>query len=519
MSINFQEQSNITKTFKPEDLQDIQEQFSYFKQFVPYSQQDIPQSFITSSNISEEDKLQIIKQIDQLKFSEKRDDALIELSRQREHFTELAPYIWNTVGTIAALLQEIIAVYPLLSPPNLDTKTSNKACNVLALLQSVASHKETKSLFLKAHIPLFLYPFLNTVSKGRPFEYLRLTSLGVIGALVKVDDPEVINFLLQTEIIPLCLRIMERGTELSQTVATFIIQKILFDDQGLNYLCQTAERFFAVSTVLNNMVISQHDKPSQRLFKHILRCYSRLGENIKARKALRENIPQIIKDSNILTQLDESTRKGIKSLSDSLFSTQLEESLAGQDPYQTYQSQTFQFAQQQKQGTSQIDFTQAFNIQGLAQNSQNVKVQIINRPMSSHDQIVQNQQQQQQQQVPMTYPQTPPIQMQQQMQQQQKLVQPIPVQQHNPMHMVNQQYAMNQMQYRRVVNQTTPTQQPMFMNYQPSPIMQNQFQSMNNVNQGSQFQKQGDKNQQQQQQNQPQSQKTTNFKALGNLRQ
>merc|ERR1711953_64372 len=55
---------------------------------------------------------------------------------------------------------------------------------------------------LKAHIPLLLYPFLNTVSKDRPFEYLRLTSLGVIGALVKVDDAEVINFLLQTEIIP-----------------------------------------------------------------------------------------------------------------------------------------------------------------------------------------------------------------------------------------------------------------------------------------------------------------------------
>ena len=27
-------------------------------------------------------------------------------------------------------------------------------------------------------------------SLARPFEYLRLTSLGVIGALVKVDDPE-----------------------------------------------------------------------------------------------------------------------------------------------------------------------------------------------------------------------------------------------------------------------------------------------------------------------------------------
>ena len=40
--------------------------------------------------------------------------------------------------------------------------------------------------FSAAHIPLFLYPFLHTVSKSRPFEYLRLTSLGVVGALVKV---------------------------------------------------------------------------------------------------------------------------------------------------------------------------------------------------------------------------------------------------------------------------------------------------------------------------------------------
>ena len=84
-----------------------------------------------------------------------------------------------------------------------------------------------------AHLGLFLYPFLNTVCTLRQYEYLRLTSLGVIGALVKMDDSEVINFLLQTEIIPLALRIMDNGSELSKTVATFIIQKILLDEMGL----------------------------------------------------------------------------------------------------------------------------------------------------------------------------------------------------------------------------------------------------------------------------------------------
>ncbi|KAJ1499325.1 Cell differentiation protein rcd1 [Coelomomyces lativittatus] len=88
---------------------------------------------------------------------------------------------------MSILIQEIISVYTLLSPPTLSSTTSNRVCNALALLQCVASHPETRHLFLNAHIPLFLYPFLNTTSKSRPFEYLRLTSLGVIGALVKVQ--------------------------------------------------------------------------------------------------------------------------------------------------------------------------------------------------------------------------------------------------------------------------------------------------------------------------------------------
>ena len=149
-----------------------------------------------------------------------------------------------------------------------------------------------------AHIPLFLYPFLNTTSKTRPFEYLRLTSLGVIGALVKVsscyslagsiltvlqqnDNSSVIHFLLSTEIIPLCLRIMETGSELSKTVAIFIVQKILLDETGLTYICHTYERFYAVGTVLSNMVNQLVETQAVRLLKHVVRCYLRLSDNLR----------------------------------------------------------------------------------------------------------------------------------------------------------------------------------------------------------------------------------------------
>lgn len=112
----------------------------------------------------------------------------ISFSKKREVVPDLAPWLWNSFGTIAALLQEIINIYPAINPPTLTAHQSNRVCNALALLQCVASHHETRSQFLLAHVPLYLYPFLHTVSKTRPFEYLRLTSLGVIGALVKVRD-------------------------------------------------------------------------------------------------------------------------------------------------------------------------------------------------------------------------------------------------------------------------------------------------------------------------------------------
>lgn len=87
--------------------------------------------------------------VHQLSNQATRENALLELSKKRENFPELAPYLWYSFGTIAALLQEIVSIYPLLSPPALTAHASNRVCNALALLQCVASHPETRGLFLQ----------------------------------------------------------------------------------------------------------------------------------------------------------------------------------------------------------------------------------------------------------------------------------------------------------------------------------------------------------------------------------
>ncbi|XP_014258360.1 CCR4-NOT transcription complex subunit 9 [Cimex lectularius] len=262
------------------------------------------------------DRESIYKWVSELSNSSTRENALLQLSKKREVVPDLAPMLWHSFGTTSALLQEIINIYPVINPPTLTAHQSNRVCNALALLQCVASHPETRSAFLQAHIPLFLYPFLHTVSKTRPFEYLRLTSLGVIGALVKTDEQEVITFLLTTEIIPLCLRIMESGSELSKTVATFILQKILLDDSGLNYICQTYDRFSHVAMILGKMVLSLVKDPSARLLKHVVRCYLRLSDNPRAREALRQCLPDQLRDSTFSSclQEDKSTKHWLAQL-------------------------------------------------------------------------------------------------------------------------------------------------------------------------------------------------------------
>jgi CCR4-NOT transcription complex subunit 9 len=219
----------------------------------------VPRSFDSTSRdakfVENAEELElVIENINALKNPEKREKALSELGNKRETLKDLPYILWYSTGTIAILLHEIVQIYPDLSPPRLNHQISSRVCCVLGLLQSLALHPTIRKEFIHAHIPLFLYPFLNTSNKMKFFENVRVTSLGVIGALVKGDDSEAIGFLMQTEIIPLCLRIMKRGQELSRTVATFIVQKILNDPTGLDYICETGERFYAVTTVLSNMI-------------------------------------------------------------------------------------------------------------------------------------------------------------------------------------------------------------------------------------------------------------------------
>lgn len=95
-----------------------------------------------------EDNRRTMQYIADLLNENTREQALLELSKKREQVPELALILWHSFGVMTSLVQEIISVYTLLNPSQLTAAASNRVCNALALLQCVASHNETRTLFL-----------------------------------------------------------------------------------------------------------------------------------------------------------------------------------------------------------------------------------------------------------------------------------------------------------------------------------------------------------------------------------
>jgi hypothetical protein len=148
-SLQFSRNQNQMNGATPPPFNDTQAQLY---QLYPTSHTPLGQASLgllpPTNLIQEQSKQNIPALVADLLDPNAREAALLELSKKREQYDDLALLLWHSFGVMASLLQEIVAVYPLLSPPSLTAHASNRVCNALALLQCVASHSETRQLFL-----------------------------------------------------------------------------------------------------------------------------------------------------------------------------------------------------------------------------------------------------------------------------------------------------------------------------------------------------------------------------------
>ena len=271
---------------------------------------------------NEEEEELIIKYIEEIKNEETRSKAIEHLYKYKGKNNKLAIYLWYSGGTMAVFLQEIINAYQYLTTPKFSNEKLNKAKYIISLIQEIALHPKTRKEFLDSQILVFLYPFLRCSSKIKSNDVFRVTSLGVIAALVKIDDSEIINFLIKTEIIPIIIRNLEKGTEIIRSTASFIIQRIIEDINGFKYMCDLRERLYVILSVLNSTIQS---KPNIRIIKDILKIYLGLKENKEAKSLIRLNFPKKLRDKKFISTLDESAKRKVEILLKSLEQDEEEE--------------------------------------------------------------------------------------------------------------------------------------------------------------------------------------------------
>ncbi|KAG5596773.1 hypothetical protein H5410_038005 [Solanum commersonii] len=212
-----------------------------------------------------------------------------------ENFPE-SPFLKSTLISSSSLCN--ISSSPMdmqKNPHDLDGLTANQLVLLLLdgnlreevmyeLIKVMAKNQETRKELIEAKIPCYFYPFLKPSGDDKPLEYLRLTILGVLGAVAKFDDPygpKVLHFFLEMEVVPSCLECMDLCNELSWKVATLIVMKILMQEKGMSYCSATPERFYSIVQVLYRVVQKITKKPCLLHLMYVIQCFLSLSDVFK----------------------------------------------------------------------------------------------------------------------------------------------------------------------------------------------------------------------------------------------
>ncbi|KAM0673354.1 Cell differentiation protein RCD1 [Gurleya vavrai] len=237
-----------------------------------------------------------------------------------ENNVQFAQMFWDHDGIPIILVQELIISYPAVTSEKLNEIECNNLCIVLNIFQVILKNKQIKEFFIEANIIYYLYPFLNTAVKSKQYENLRIASLGAIATLLEINDVNTIRYIKNTEIVPLILRILDIGSEVSKIVALHVFIKIIDTFEGIEYVCQTFDRFIAISVILNSVLYQCAATPSAKLLEYILDCFTKLAKKENVKQLYRNKKPEAlacheikkqIENDNLLTKKYETFVKSI----------------------------------------------------------------------------------------------------------------------------------------------------------------------------------------------------------------
>ncbi|EDW81609.1 uncharacterized protein Dwil_GK12164 [Drosophila willistoni] len=224
--------------------------------------------------------------------------AMLELFERRSQLPGLGPLLWHAFGAVAGLLQEVIAIYPSVMVNEINPMQSQRVCAAIGLFQTIGSHPETGLLLLRSHLMSYLMPLLKMTPQTLAVEHVRLSVLGVVCGMLKLDSGEIVCFFLGTELMHLVLRHLELGSTMSKVLSGFILHRILEHDVGLKFACRYQARRLHLVHTLGRVVHQMTLEPEPSVFKHVVRICIRLADNLQGLGLLQRLMPQQLRNGH-----------------------------------------------------------------------------------------------------------------------------------------------------------------------------------------------------------------------------
>ncbi|XP_042513620.1 CCR4-NOT transcription complex subunit 9-like isoform X2 [Macadamia integrifolia] len=194
-----------------------------------------------------------------------------------ENYSRTGYFLYNSCGTVAILLQEVIMFYGKMMDGSLNVRSAKRLANVLTLLQV--------------------------------YEIVRAMALSAVGILCQAREPKIIQWAINNDMVEVCQVSIQIGNELSKVIAMHILEAILQDWSGISYICSpTRDKLLkGLMETLARLVayLAEDQDFSPRLLFHILRCSFVLCRHRRGYNIVMDNLPVQIMDVSFQDMLEE----------------------------------------------------------------------------------------------------------------------------------------------------------------------------------------------------------------------
>lgn len=241
---------------------------------------------------------QIVQQVKRISKPEPdRSSAISTLLANKSQIPDLPLMIWFSPGTVTALLGDVLEFYTCLVSSKIGGQKCDNVFSILVLFEMISGNSETRLPFMRANIPVYLFPILQYTLKSAEHERFTAIVIGIVVNLVKEQPPdEVAEYLVKSDFLPLCLRVLNETRGPVQVGCAFILSRVFKCPAGKKFVFdgKVTDRTIAVLCLMNEAVVNVNQAFDKEVSGWLVSAYKELLSVSEILQAAKEQVSEKI---------------------------------------------------------------------------------------------------------------------------------------------------------------------------------------------------------------------------------